>query len=413
MIDNGAGKLKAGTCKNSTSIRNEITPVKQTNCTARMIKQMNILIGDDVDKCVNGSLLHYNRPFDRGYLVNWQCEIDIWSKLFSSNRLNVNPSESSLCVTDSPFTPEQLQNDMNEVVFEEYSFQEYLRKPAAWFSAYEYQHNPPEGAINPSCCTVIDSGFSFTHAMPFIDGKCRKSGVKRVNVGGKLLTNYLKEVVSYRQWNMMDEFKIIDQVKKDLCYISHDFNKELYNSKRTPGSSQIILDTFGENLKKFFVLPDYQKIMRGNVKKDNEEAEADEQILSMETERFSIPEVLFSPSDVGINQAGIAEATWQSLQTLNQVEMGLAAGNILLTGGNTKFPQFKKRFFNEIRPLIPDIHPVRVCNPPDPDMYAFKGMSNFIQNEIDSNTLRNHMVSREMYLENGHDYCNKKFYNSW
>ena len=36
---------------------------------------------------------------------------------------------------------------------------------------------------------------------------------KRVNIGGKLLTNYLKEVVSYRQWNMMDEFKIIDQVR--------------------------------------------------------------------------------------------------------------------------------------------------------------------------------------------------------
>jgi actin-related protein 6 len=154
MIDNGAGKLKAGTCKNSTSIRNEITPMKQTNCTARMTKQMNILIGDDVDKCLNGSLLHYNRPFDRGYLVNWQCEIDIWSKLFSSNRLNVNPSESSLCVTDSPFTPEQLQNDMNEVVFEEYSFQEYLRKPAAWFSAYDYQHNPPEGTY------IFDSQFS-------------------------------------------------------------------------------------------------------------------------------------------------------------------------------------------------------------------------------------------------------------
>jgi hypothetical protein len=38
--------------------------------------------------------------------------------------------------------------------------------------------------------------------------------------------------------------------------------------------------------------------------------------------------------------------------------MGLASGNILLTGGNTKFPQFKKRFYNEIRPLIPDIYPV-------------------------------------------------------
>jgi hypothetical protein len=35
---------------------------------------------------------------------------------------------------------------------------------------------------------------------------------KRVNVGGKLLTNYLKEIISYRQLNMMDEFKLMDQV---------------------------------------------------------------------------------------------------------------------------------------------------------------------------------------------------------
>lgn len=44
--------------------------------------------------------------------------------------------------------------------------------------------------------------------------------MKRVNIGGKVLTNYLKEIVSYRQWNMMDEFKLMDQVKEDLCYVS-------------------------------------------------------------------------------------------------------------------------------------------------------------------------------------------------
>lgn len=38
----------------------------------------------------------------------------------------------------------------------------------------------------------------------------------RVNVGGKLLTNYLKEVVSYRQWNMMDEFEVRISSSSDL-----------------------------------------------------------------------------------------------------------------------------------------------------------------------------------------------------
>jgi hypothetical protein len=36
--------------------------------------------------------------------------------------------------------------------------------------------------------------------------------MRRLNIGGKLLTNYLKELVSYRQWNMMDEYILMNQV---------------------------------------------------------------------------------------------------------------------------------------------------------------------------------------------------------
>ena len=40
--------------------------------------------------------------------------------------------------------------------------------------------------------------------------------------------------------------------------------------------------------------------------------------------------------------------------------MGLAASNIILTGGNVKFPNFEERFLSEIRPLIPDVFPIKV-----------------------------------------------------
>lgn len=43
----------------------------------------------------------------------------------------------------------------------------------------------------------------------------------------------------------------------------------------------------------------------------------------METERFCVPELLFNPSDIGIDQAGVAETTWQSLQELNSVRAKL------------------------------------------------------------------------------------------
>jgi actin-related protein 6 len=36
----------------------------------------------------------------------------------------------------------------------------------------------------------------------------------------------------------------------------------------------------------------------------------------MESERFAVPEVLFTPSDVGIMQAGIVEATAASIHAV-------------------------------------------------------------------------------------------------
>ena len=53
-----------------------------------------------------------------------------------------------------------------------------------------------------------------------------------MNVGGKLLTNYLKEVVSYRQWNMMDEFKIIDQVINVIYHVFLTLKSMLLNGSQ-------------------------------------------------------------------------------------------------------------------------------------------------------------------------------------
>jgi hypothetical protein len=38
-------------------------------------------------------------------------------------------------------------------------------------------------------CVVLDSGYSFTHAVPIFDGCKVNYAVKRLDVGGKLLTN--------------------------------------------------------------------------------------------------------------------------------------------------------------------------------------------------------------------------------
>jgi actin-related protein 6 len=91
---------------------------------------------------------------------------------------------------------------------------------------------------------IVDSGFSFTHVVPLIDGKIMWAAVKRysssdsplyshkkkncrLDVGGKLLTNQLKELVSFRQWNMMDETYIMNHVKETCCFVTSNFNRDL------------------------------------------------------------------------------------------------------------------------------------------------------------------------------------------
>ena len=71
VIDNGAGKIKFG-------FAGEQEPRgSMYNCTAKLSKQMQLLVGDDIETVSNGSLLNFNRPFDRGYLVNWLHEFDV------------------------------------------------------------------------------------------------------------------------------------------------------------------------------------------------------------------------------------------------------------------------------------------------------------------------------------------------
>ena len=53
----------------------------------------------------------------------------------------------------------------------------------------------------------------------------------RIDVGGKLLTNHLKGIVSYRQWNMMDQTYIMDDVKEKCCYVSANFKADMELSR--------------------------------------------------------------------------------------------------------------------------------------------------------------------------------------
>lgn len=47
-----------------------------------------------------------------------------------------------------------------------------------------------------------------------------------IDVGGKLMTNYLKELVSFRQWYMMDQTSVIERAKEECCYVTQQWARD-------------------------------------------------------------------------------------------------------------------------------------------------------------------------------------------
>ncbi|GFO33396.1 F-box/WD repeat-containing protein 7 [Plakobranchus ocellatus] len=220
ILDNGAGTAKVGF---STDTEPRIIP----NCVTKAKNvRTRIFIGDQIDECKDLSSLYYLLPFQKGFLVNWEIEKQVWDHIFSKDVCQVDFNETTVMVTEPFFNFPSVGEAINEVIFEEYQFQSLHRTQAATLSCYKHQKDK-ETSGSLFGTLVVESGYSFSHLVPFLKNKPLKEAIVRVNVGGKVLTNHLKEVISYRQLMVMDETYVINQMKEDVCYVSTQFSKDM------------------------------------------------------------------------------------------------------------------------------------------------------------------------------------------
>jgi len=276
-------------------------------------------------------------------------------------------------------------------VFEELGFAEYWACPGGLLSLHDHAAAQPGLPANQAQCgLVVDAGFSFTHALPIFDGQLLEPAIRRINLGGKALTNYFKELVSYRSINMMDESFLIQTIKDAACFVSQDAlaDLKLAHSRDSPHRRE-------------FVLPDGLSRSRGFLRDPTAPGATPghpgEQVLRMNNERFMVPEALFHPADLGLNQAGLAETIVQSITATHEDLHGLLYSNILLTGGTASCPGFKERLYTGLRKLVPVEYRVNVHLPDDPALAAYKGAA-----RIAASPLYSHLAwTKRAYEEHG------------
>ncbi|KAG2195863.1 hypothetical protein INT46_005544 [Mucor plumbeus] len=399
ILDNGAHSMKVGIASD------DATPRLVPNAIVRGKADKRHYVGDQLENCTDFSSLYYRLAFEKGLLVNWGIERTIWDSLFK-NVTQIEPKDSRLLITEPCFNLPAIQDNYDQIVFEEFEFGACFRTIGPELCLLNdigglFDENKLGSvAAVPDCALIVDSGYSFTHIVPFLKGKAIPEGVRRINVGGKLLTNQLKEVVSFRSYDMMEETYIINDVKEKCCFVSKDVYQDLDICKKPFAKNTIIQE---------YVLPDFINNTTGHIRtKADKPHLSDQQILAMNNERFMIPEILMHPSDIGLEQAGIPEAIAQSVHACDSAIHGLLYANIVLVGGNADIPGYLERIQQDLRQFVPIEYEIRIAKPKNPTTFAWEGGNRLISISSEKE-LQKTFVQRKEYLEYGSDICRRKF----
>ncbi|GAB0136774.1 Actin- protein 6 [Epichloe bromicola] len=421
VVDNGAHTLKAGVVADGRIGAPRVVP----NCIARD-RSRKIYVASELSRCRDHGEMQLRRPVERGFIVNWEAQKDIWDQELLDNLLapaSCDPAETRLILAEPPNGLPVLQTNCDQVVFEEYGFSSYYRGIGPSFNAYcdtqslfRTPKDVPTVANAPAeVVMVIDSGYSFTTVTPLLRGQPLHSAVRRLDVGGKLLTNYLARLLSLRHFDMRSETFIVNEMKEKACYVTPDFNSHLEKTwKGTRGEKREAYLT-GAGIVKDYILPDFHTRTQGTMldydhsrhakaRKLAAAGQVDEDALPLRNERFAVPELIFNPSDMGMRQPGLPDLIQQSLQGL---PIGLWPGllaNIVVVGGNTLFEGFIQRLQREVVQRVPDDCVVRVARPADPITSTWYGAAN-LANHMDIEKLA---VTKKEYEELGSILVAKK-----
>ncbi|PON94271.1 Actin-related protein [Trema orientale] len=431
VLDNGGGLIKAGLGGD----RDPSTIIP--NCLYRPLSSKKWLHPSPSSDPIDLTSAAIRRPIDRGYLINPDLQRDIWAHVFSSilHTHHVGPAHSALLLTEPLFALPSVQRATDELVFEDFNFAAlYVADSPSLTHLYEASRRPTGLISRAQCSLVVDCGFSFTHAAPVFQNFTLNYAAKRIDLGGKALTNYLKELVSYRSVNVMDETFLMDDVKEKLCFVSMDVARDLRIAKKS-GKENLLRCTY--------VLPDGVTHTKGFVK-DPDEAqrhmaldEGDDQSQKLGTsmdwdqaqvtekieerkktdltknefdltnERFLVPEMIFHPADLGMNQAGLAECIVRAVSSCHPHLQPLLYQSIVLTGGSTLFPRFTQRLERELRPLVPDDFQVKITSQEDPILGVWRGGSLLAS----SPDFEGMCVTKAEYEELGSARCRRRFFH--
>lgn len=297
----------------------------------------------------------------------------IWHNLYAEE-LKVLSEEHPLLITEAPLNPLKNREIMSQILFETFNVPSLYIAVQAVMALY---------ASGRTTGVVLDSGDGVSHAIPVFDGFAIHNSIRRIDIAGRDITEYLQWLLRRSGYNLITsaEKDIVREIKEKICYVSFNPLKEEREFK-------------GQRAVDEYVLPDGQVIKLGQ-------------------ERFRAPEILFNPEILGSECSGVHEVIVDAIKKTDLDLRRSLYSNIVLSGGSTLFKGFGDRLLNEVKKVSAHDVKIKIYAPPERKYSTWIGGSILASLSTFSNIIAFNLekiwVSAEEYQEDPNIIHRKMF----
>eukprot|EP00493_Phyllostaurus_siculus_P027627 UN27975 len=330
IIDNGSGRVKAGFSGEDAPRAVFPSVVGRHKHRAAMIgiAQKETYVGDEAQS--KKGILKLEYPIAHGIVTNWDDMEKIWNHTYY-NELRVDPEEHNVMVTEAPMNPKVNREKITQIMFESFSVPGLYVAIQAILSLY---------ASGRTTGIVLDSGDGVTHTVPVFEGFSLVHSIERLDLAGRDLTTYMVRILRERLPMNLDNSsgrEIVRTMKENTCFVSQNYQKDLSNAEASV------------DLPQDYELPDGK-------------------VVSIASERFRVPEVLFNPGMIGKEAPGIHQLIQDSISK-SDIDLRRALYE------TTMFTGLEQRLQAEVGKLAPSSVKTRVIAPPERKYSVWMGGS--------------------------------------
>ncbi|XP_047184590.1 uncharacterized protein LOC118283677 isoform X2 [Scophthalmus maximus] len=334
VLDTGSGLMKAGFSdeEHPNVIFPTIIGMPKYEEIMNGYLERDVYIGHEAQHM--RGVLALMHPIKNGIIRNWDEMEKIWHHTFQ--QLCVEPEDHPVLLTEAAMNPLENRERMVEIMFECFNVPFTYVAMQAVLVLY---------AAGRTTGVVFDSGDGVSHSVPVFEGYCLPHAVHRFPLAGVDVTMQLTKLLQEQGVSMRStaELEIVREMKEKCCCVALNYEAELSRGGLSCGETH-------------YTMPDGQ-------------------IVTLCTERFRAPEILFKPELIGQDHYGIHESIFKSILSSDIDLRRCLLGNIVLSGGNTLLPGLPERLQAEIKSLVPaDMgESVRITSPKDRDFSVWSG----------------------------------------